>query len=289
MDARGRAARTLADVRAKRAMGLKRRRLARLPRQIPPNGIARDYALELSRRVTRAVAHAFAPLLRELPSLLASAALERTGAHADAGEGRRVRALVAKAREELDAALNPVDLEALAGKFAVRTETYQRVQLARQTQAALGADVFIGDHALQSLVEIFTSENVALVTGLSAEIAAKVEKRVLAGVQGGMLHGDLAEGIAEDTGVAASRAKLIARDQVGKLYGQVNASRQREMGCTSFIWRTVRDARVRSEHVFRDGKSYRYDDPPNGELPGEPILCRCFAEPDFSALLADTE
>lgn len=287
-----RAARTAADVRAKRSIGMKRRRAARLPRQIPPNGIARDYALELSRRVVAAVTLAFAPLLADLPSILESAARDRAhvdSARADAGEGRRVRAQIAAARAEMEAALNPDVIETLAGKFATRTATYQRIQLARQTQAALGADVFIGDHALQSLVEIFTSENVALVKGLTTEIAARVEKRVLSGVQGGMLHGDLATEIQADMGIGATRAKLIARDQVGKLYGQVNAARQREMGVTSFVWRTVRDARVRSEHVARDGQIYQYAEPPNGELPGEPILCRCYAEPDLAHLLAASE
>jgi SPP1 gp7 family putative phage head morphogenesis protein len=131
-------------------------------------------------------------------------------------------------------------------------------------------------------VEIFTSENVALVRGLSTEIAARVEKRVLSGVQGGMLHGDIAKQLQADTGLGATRAKLIARDQVGKLYGQVNASRQREMGVTSYRWRTVHDERVRPEHAFKDGQEFKYAD--GGELPGEAILCRCSAEPNFDHL-----
>lgn len=290
MDARGRASRTAADVHAKRSMGMRRRRTRRLPRQVPPSGIARDYARELTRLVLLTLERALRPLMIALPDLLASAAAERAAAHRmDAGEGRRVRALVEQARREIESSLDTTNLDELADRYARRTEGYQKTQLARQTRAALGADVFVGDHALQSLVEIFTSENVALVRGLTTEIASRVEKRVLAGVQSGMLHGDLAEGIAADMGVGATRAKLIARDQVGKLYGQVNASRQREMGVTSFVWRTVRDGRVRSEHVARDGKVYRYDEPPNGELPGEPILCRCYAEPDLSHLMAEID
>ncbi len=103
--------------------------------------------------------------------------------------------------------------------------------------------------------------------------------------------------------VAADRAELIAVDQVGKLYGQVNAKRQQDLGVTEFIWRTVGDERVRGNpgglypkatpsHWDRDSKTYRYDDPPKGksgekELPGVPIRCRCSAEPKLDHLLDD--
>jgi hypothetical protein len=55
--------------------------------------------------------------------------------------------------------------------------------------------------------------------------------------------------------------------------------RQKQLGVTSFVWQTMGDERVRDEHAERDGQEYEYDDPPDGELPGEPIMCRCWAEP----------
>lgn len=92
-------------------------------------------------------------------------------------------------------------------------------------------------------------------------------------IQDGQLHGDLADELEGQFGFSEDRAALIARDQIGKAYGQINASRQREMGVTQFIWRTVEDERVRSEHEDRNGETYDYSDPPDGELPGEPINC----------------
>lgn len=283
-----RAARTVEALKARRAFGLRSRVRKRLPRQLPPNGIARDYASELVRRVNRAVRAAFAPLLAAMPEILASAARERGElGRMDAGEGRRVRAAVAAARAHMEHALDPNELEQLAERFASRVATHNRVQLGRQTAAALGADVFVGDVALQSLVEIFASENVALVRGITTQVAARVEQAAISAVQGGRRHEDLARDLEKEMGYPEKRAKLIARDQVGKLYGQINASRQRDIGATHFIWRTVHDSRVRSEHVARDGQRYSYAEPPNGELPGEPILCRCYAEPDFSHLLQE--
>jgi len=82
--------------------------------------------------------------------------------------------------------------------------------------------------------------------------------------------------------VSRRRAKLIARDQIGKLNGRINASRLTSIGIDKFIWRTSKDERVRPDHRKREGKIYEFSNPPNGEIPGTPINCRCFAEPVIS-------
>jgi SPP1 gp7 family putative phage head morphogenesis protein len=50
----------------------------------------------------------------------------------------------------------------------------------------------------------------------------------------------------------------------------------------------VGDERVRDEHEGLDGEQFDYDDLPSEGLPGEPIQCRCYAEPVLSAILDDT-
>ncbi|QJE73761.1 minor capsid protein [Aerophototrophica crusticola] len=47
----------------------------------------------------------------------------------------------------------------------------------------------------------------------------------------------------------------------------------------SYVWRTMRDERVRPSHAERDGKVFRWSDPPQGGHPGEASNCRCWAEP----------
>lgn len=284
-----RAKRTAAAVRAARMIGLAKRPRMRLPRQMLPRGIAREYARELLRVVAR-TREAFAPLLAELPALLESAARERNdAARIDAGEGRRIRELVERAKRSLDQSVSPADVERLAEKFAARTATWQRVQLNRQTQAALGADVFLRDEKLAAMVEGFVAENVALIKNIPDKIAAEVETAATRAVQNGRLHPELAKELEQRFGYGTDRAKLIARDQVGKLYGQINAARQKELGAERFIWRTLSDDRVRDEHEALDGQSFSYAEGghPTEGLPGEPILCRCYAEPDFSAILGD--
>lgn len=279
------AERTAAMLRARKAVGLTSRR-RRVPRQIWPSGIVREYALRLLAQQARAQA-LLGPLLAALPGLLARAASERQ----DAGEGKTVRELLDAAAATMRATMAPEQLEDLAGEFATKTATHQRIQLERQTKAALGADVFLSDRKLPAITEGFVAENVALIKSLPAQMYVDVEKAVSRALANATPHHKLAEELEERFKVSRDRARLIARDQIGKLYGQINAARQRDMGVTRFIWRTVHDQRVRAEHEDRDGKTYEYSDPPTNdrtgepELPGEPINCRCHAEPVFADIL----
>ena len=65
---------------------------------------------------------------------------------------------------------------------------------------------------------------------------------------------------------------------------QAAITRAKAAGVEEFTWTTV-DRFARPEHRARDGKTYRYDAPPDGELPGEPWGCRCFAKPVIPATL----
>lgn len=263
-----------------------------------------DYGARLVMFV-RAVRAAYGQLFAELPALIARARAERRADRMDAGEGARVRALVAAARAHLVSTVAaPHAIEALAVEFARKTSTFQRVQLNKQVQAALGADVFVADKFLASLVEGFASENAALITGINDRIASEVETVVTRGLQSGTLPGDIADELDQRFAFGEKRARLIARDQIGKLNGQINAARQQELGVTRFIWRTVNDERVRGapggkypsadpSHDDLDGKIFEYANPPPSHhdgspgLPGEPIECRCYAEPVFDDILAD--
>ena len=283
MTATARAQRTVAAVRMHRALGVATRR-RRLPQQIYPRTIEMEYARALLQLVDAARA-AFGPLLSALPRLTAAAAAARR-VDDEGGNDDEARRLIDTAKQALANAVRPVDLEALARRFADRTSTYQRDQLRRQTRAALGADVFAHDRALPAIVRHFTAENVALIRDLPEQIARQIEQAVTRAFASGTPHSQLAEQIDARFDVGESRARLIARDQIGKLYGQVNAARQQDLGVTSFVWRTVHDERVRPEHAALDGETFRYDDPPDEGLPGEAINCRCTAEPDFSTIRA---
>jgi len=48
---------------------------------------------------------------------------------------------------------------------------------------------------------------------------------------------------------------------------------------TKYIWHTMGDNHVRSEHAARNGQIFDFDNPPEGGNPGDAPNCRCWAEP----------
>lgn len=277
-----RAENTAREVRLRRVFGERKRTRKKLPRQHPPLGIERDYGRALAA-LMREIRAAYQPLLEALPGLTATAITERE--RVDAGETKEVLRLMALARSAFNRAFDFGRLGRIAEQFGKKTTDYQKVQLKRQTTAALGVDILMPDKRLASLIEAFVDSNVGLIKNLGEKTAQGIEAKVMQAITTGTRHETLAKDLEETFLFSEKRAMLIARDQVGKAYGQANAQRQRELGVTRFIWHSVNDSRVRDEHRERNGKTYSYADPPDGELPGEPVLCRCYGEPILDDIL----
>jgi SPP1 gp7 family putative phage head morphogenesis protein len=278
-----RAAHTAGRIRVMQSIGLAKKPRKRIPRQIEPRAIEREYQRTLIGVMQQVIA-TFDDLKHELPGLLASAARDH---RLDAGEGSRVRQLIEEARRKMNSSILTPELDRIARKFAERTASHQRVELNKQVKAALGVDVFLTDRRLVLLVEAFVNSNVGLIKKLGDEVAGRVETSVLRAVQDAKPWDQFATELQDQFDFGETRAKIIARDQIGKMYGQTNAARQRELGVTRFRWNTSNDERVRPEHAVLDGKVFSYNDPPSEGLPGEPILCRCVAEPLFDGILEE--
>jgi SPP1 gp7 family putative phage head morphogenesis protein len=182
-------------------------------------------------------------------------------------------------------------LAELARSMAGRTSAFQKEQLGRQFKAALGIDILKVEPWLGPKIEAFTAENVALVKSIPTRYFADVESQIVRGMREGLRWEELADVIEERTGVAESSAKLVARDQVGKFMAGVNEERQVELGVGHYFWRGAMDNRERDSHREMEGKRIAWDEPPlvDGEHvhPGEPILCRCEAEPDLDEVIAE--
>lgn len=279
-----RARNTLQQVRLLHKVGLGSRKRTRVPAQRWPKSIEVEYARALIARMNLARG-ALASLLVALPSLLESARAARRVDSYDADETRSLDEIMRAVRARLEQALDPGNLKELAAQFAQRTQSAQRIALGKQTKAALGADVFSADKRIPAIRDHFISENVSLIKSIPGDVISEVEGIVNRAFTDATPHDVVAKQIEDRFGVGESRARLIARDQIGKLYGQTNAYRQQDLGIESFIWRTSGDERVREEHAALEGQEFRYDDPPDEGLPGEPIQCRCSAEPVFGDLL----
>lgn len=284
----------LEQVRARRKL---RRPGGRVPRQQEPRTIALAYFAALRKVLASAKHRIDNQLVPLLPELFARAA-ERRGdsVRTDAMDpGKRVNKLLDRISESFYREWSPKKLEALARRYAESTSKLQREQLARQLRTKLGIDPVIAEPGLAQRMKDFTAENVALIKSIPQQFFDQVEQRVISGVRTGERHERVAEDIEERFGVSESRAKLIARDQTLKFYGELNASRQQALGVEKYIWRTSNDERVRDAHSEFDGNTYSWDDPPGdggpqeGTHPGTAINCRCSAEPVLDDLFAALE
>lgn len=281
---------TVAMVRLARAMGTATPR-RRMPRQQYPHLIEVEYGRAL-RSVVAAARDAVAPLLAQLPYLTASEAI----------------AMIEEARRRV-AAMVP-HLTQTVARFATRTVDHQATQLDAQVRAVLGIgidmlgiarhtavpasvhmDARTRPQAVDERVQGFITENVALIKSLGDTPLEEIEQMIARAFAAGARHETLASELIARFGVAEDRAKLIARDQIGKLNGRISADRHQRMGLTRFRWRDVGDNRVRPEHrkLAAGNAVYEYANPPSEGLPGEPILCRCHDEPIFDDVLAELD
>lgn len=175
----------------------------------------------------------------------------------------------------------------LVQPFLQRTATFNAGQINKILHNLVGVDVVGSEPWLADTIAEYTRNNVALIRTVPATFFAEIEKLITHQISAGDRWEDMADTLTDRYGVSESNAQRIARDQIGKLNGQLNETRQTELGIEFFIWRTMRDNRVRDEHEALDGERFAWDDPPAEGTPGEPVQCRCYAEPDLSPIMAE--
>jgi SPP1 gp7 family putative phage head morphogenesis protein len=139
----------------------------------------------------------------------------------------------------------------------------------------------------KTLLERVVRQNVGLIKLLAMEHVDGVKQILCNGYIAGKSLTEMTDEIERLTGVNRSRAKFWARDQASKFFGEVTRTRQMNAGIPGYIWRTLKDGRVRDMHASVDGKYFDWKNPPHigtdGKAvhPGEDYNCRCWAEPAF--------
>lgn len=278
----------LQDLRARHALhkavhGKRPSLRKRLPRQAQPNAQRRRYFGILQARI---LAPMIALVKRRLFPVLGELARQAEGARLDAAGDLDVNDILDELQDTFTEEFTNTELAKMVQPVADDVTEFQRGQLSTQVSAGLGVDVIRSEPFLQPAVDQFTKENVALIKSIPSEFFSDLEKRLSAAIADGDRPDELQDMIMERYGVSESRAALIARDQVGKFYGNLNETRQKNLGVRAYIWRTSQDNRVREEHAMREGERYTWDDPPEDGHPGEAINCRCWAEPDLQDVVA---
>jgi hypothetical protein len=177
---------------------------------------------------------------------------------------------------------------------------------------AVGAAFSEEDAWTQAVVDEWARTQVTLITKASNDMRDAVARRVRKGVAEGQNNDEIKALIMRDLpGISTRRAAIIARDQTAKLNADLSQGRMEQAGIETYIWSTSMDERVRGlpggkyanavpSHYLMEGLICRWDDPtkyrnasgewvarPNGAPllhPGQDIMCRCVALPNWGEL-----
>lgn len=154
-----------------------------------------------------------------------------------------------------------------------------------------------------SMSENWANTNYKLIRSNASAFTDKINMIVERAVANGTTVRDLQAQIQKaTTGLSDYKCRLLARDQIGKLQGQISQGQMGEIGLNMYIWSTSGDERVRDSHQEMEGLLCRWDDAtvysadggktwiprPSGAVemhPGQDIQCRCVALAYFPELL----
>ena len=171
----------------------------------------------------------------------------------------------------------------------------------------LGIEFFVTEPWETEVVSAWSETNFGLIKSLSTEYIKGVNTIVSEGLQFGKTSNAIMGEIRKlNKQITDSRARLIARDQVGKLNGVLSKRRMADAGIDMYLWMTANDERVRSKHKTLNNKLMRWDDNTvysedkgktwkarSGDMyrgiPGQDIQCRCSSSPFFDDMIEEID
>lgn len=159
----------------------------------------------------------------------------------------------------------------------------------------------------QDMKNSWSEDNYTLITSNAKNYVSKINTLTEQAVVNGLSSKQLMEDIKKATeGLSDKHCRLLARDQIGKLNGQITQAQMQEIGLNMYVWDTSGDERVRPSHILMDGLLCRWDDAslcsydngktwekrPSGAVelhPGQDIQCRCIALSYYPELVSEIE
>jgi len=285
------------EMRRQQMAGRKPRKFVvqkRLPKWLFPMPMEMEYEAKLVKYVEAIEGKIEKILIPHIPSLIEQrnafvpeSSEGKTDTRSDdwADDGERLMESVVLSLEDI-----PFSKPALAADIANKTNAWNDKEWKKILNAAFGVDVYQREPWLNQELNSFSKENVTLITKMEQDLLDDVSSTLQRSIKQGNSASTVAEEIRQRTNVSKSRDRLIARDQVGKLNGQLTELRQTNIGVTHYLWRDSDDKRVRPTHQKNDGKRFSWEKPPAGTgHPGQDIQCRCWAEPDFTPVYREIQ
>lgn len=258
--------------------------LPRVPMQRHPLNAQRKYRLRLLHFVAAVRAIILREFKQALPAIVAEGHMAKALMRRDDASAEIDR-VIENVRIAIAQAYPDSQLADMAEEMSLSVAQMTQKVIEGQFQSVIGIDLLTSNAALGDFLRLNVKSNVALIKSIPERQFPFLKTLVMRSVSEGATISTIQDAIEERLGSMATNAERIARDQVGKLNGSLTEYRQTQAGIRKYTWRTVGDQRVRDSHAGMEGEVCSWDDPPivDGEAvnPGQPIECRCFAEPVF--------
>lgn len=198
-----------------------------------------------------------------------------------------IEAVFQKITRVLEQKISLFDIRRRMNLIAGATRKLTVKEWKRAIGKAIGIDIFedyyMGDF-FRKEIEKWISDNVDLITSIPKETLGDMKKLVYQGYLDGKSATALSKEIQHKYSVSREKARLIARDQMGKLSCDITKAQQLDAGIREYQWRTCGDSRVRESHKKLDKRIFSWDAPPvvdekTGRRchPGQDYQCRCRA------------
>lgn len=198
------------------------------------------------------------------------------------GEGvRDTPADVEAAAEDAGAAINRlvITLGPLLEDWVVRVERWHRTRMGQLfTPAGVQLETLLGRPDVARTLETVLAENLALIRSLNEQMRNGISGAVFRGLTNRSTAAEVAREIRKITGVAQSRATLIASDQLQKLTSRLDQERQTQLGIREFQWQHSGKLHPRPHHKARNGMRFKWTSQvAKTDPPGRAIRCGCKA------------
>jgi SPP1 gp7 family putative phage head morphogenesis protein len=272
-------------------------RIPRLPVAPHPDAALRAYAKLLHKyanayiRLTKSKLKELVPELKdvaadEIPEPQKISRSDSSRMDAGPNIAKKVQDLLASVGEELE----DIFPDALLAKWAKSMAGQVNRQAKKQTakvakKVGLEVEPMMHDRGLSPWLQNIVDENVSLIQSIPKKKLETFKNGLVALITADAPQDQIRELIDKHFSGVRVNARLIARDQVGKLNGKINQYRQEQLGGKRYIWRGADDERERKDHRKLNGTTHKWSDPPIVDRgtgrrahPGEDFQCRCRAE-----------
>lgn len=287
------------------------------PRMAYPVAIEHSYAQDISVTMKRLAYVALSYVERRLSTWIA---LSDASPHMD-GLDTELEDLLKEVEAEVErifmAGGGISEVAQYIASTASRVFQFKEEQWRSQLMVVLGTPLDTSASWWPEARQMWINENYRLIKSLSQEYITKLNTTLMTGFQSGWTFEEMVGAIRKlSDAITGYRARLIARDQIGKLQYTITRKQFESIGMDGYMWYTARDERVRGNPVGRypkaipshwimDEKICKFSDPTVfSELgyewlkrypsmpqvhPGQAIACRCTSAPYWLPILREAE